>query len=85
MDDFIKVQKKAEKLVYQLALMIDNGRRKICENYGEQEVRKFRDSAIYLNLRTDKQHKIDQILEKVSFIGCNTKNIKRSVKNERES
>ena len=63
--DFNKAIKQAEKLVYQLALMISDGRRKIEENYGDKEVRKFRDSALYQNLRYDKQCKIDDILNKV--------------------
>lgn len=70
--EFENLMKKAEQLVWKLQADIKSGRRKICENYGQKEIKNFIDKYINPNfgktINYPQVYQIEQILFKVSEI-----------------
>ena len=63
---------KAEKLVAKLQQNITTGRRKICENYGQKEIRRFKEKELhslqYGALSYQEECSVLEVLYKVSSI-----------------
>jgi hypothetical protein len=65
---FDKVKQDATKLVEKLNRDIHTGQRLICENYGQLEIRNFKDTEEYQNLTWNEQCEINVILMQVADI-----------------
>ncbi len=68
MKQFNKVQRKAFNLLSRLE---KNASLKMCEDYGQKEILKFKNNTDYQNLSYSKQVEIDKTLNKVSSITIN--------------
>ena len=71
MSIYDKLMKKAAKLVVKLQSDITTGRKQICENYGQKQIRRFMDKEIEPqdgNLSYLEQCNIKDVLYKVSSI-----------------
>jgi len=67
--DYNKLYKKALKFVDTLQEDITSGKRKICENYGQKEIRRFEEKHLNKsNLTYSEKCNIKDILYKVSSI-----------------
>ena len=72
MKEYLKLQRKAIKLIAKLQNDITTGQKQICEDYGQQEIRKFEDKELCYpndeNLTYQETCNIKDILYKVSSI-----------------
>lgn len=66
MKNFKQLQKKANQLVNRLT---EKAKKRIYENYGQKEVRKFQDTPDFQNLHYTEKCEVNEILFTVSKIG----------------
>ncbi len=69
MKTYDRLMMKAHQLVAKLQNDITTGKKGICENYGQKEIRRFIDKKLYLqDLTYQEQCSIKDVLYKVSSI-----------------
>lgn len=69
MDIYNLLMIKAEKLITKLQSDITTGKKEICENYGQKQIRQFMDKELYSqDLTYQERCNIESILYKVSSI-----------------